>query len=539
MREDQPGPAGRFLLDLHRVALLLVVGLRFAVPLLLRRMLRRPISHREAGVALRRFCEEMGLTYLKLGQYLAMRFDLLPLEVCRELENLYESVQPLPFQVVRLRVETELGRPLEQLFARFQPEPLAAASVAQVHRATTWDGLEVAVKVQRPGIEAIFRADIRNMRRVARVGDWLHVAGRLSAVDTVDALADYTLREMDFVIEGRTADRLRRNAASCEHIPRVHWDLTTRRVLTLEFVEGISVGKACTLVETGRESELEALLPGHRIDDLLGNLAFASLRQLFVTGFFHGDPHPGNVLFLKDGRVAFLDFGICGVMGREDIDNLSAFMESLAAGNVERAYHHYARLSVYTPDTDVQAVHRGTVRVLRAWYEASQDPASTMKDRHLGRYWGEMIELFRTSHVLQRPDNLLFWRALLILDATSLRMAHRFDLLQHVRAFFQRIQPGPRRRLEELLSYEGREEALRELALRPRAFTGRGLRARREAERATRRADASLLGAAAMAATAISASVAATSGALGATARAALAAAALLLLAGSALRRTR
>jgi ubiquinone biosynthesis protein len=161
------------------------------------------------AVRLRHCLEDLGLTYLKLGQFLALRFDILPAEVCLELNRLFESVAPMPLGTARAIVESELGAPIGDLFAEFSPEPVAAASVAQVHDARLPSGARVAVKVQRSGLERIFRADVRNLRRAATVAQALGAFGRLSVTGMVAQFSAWTLREMDFRIEGRTAERVR------------------------------------------------------------------------------------------------------------------------------------------------------------------------------------------------------------------------------------------------------------------------------------------------------------------------------------------
>jgi ubiquinone biosynthesis protein len=177
------------LLQLRRGSALLWTVVRFGVPLLVRAALRRPGYRTDLPVKVRMALEDLGLTYLKLGQYLAMRFDILPPDICRELGKLFDDVAPMPPELARRRIEEELGAPMAELFQSFGEEPLAAASVAQVHDARTRDGARVAVKVQRPGIERIFRADIALLRRMTRAADAFHLLGRLSATEMLDQFA--------------------------------------------------------------------------------------------------------------------------------------------------------------------------------------------------------------------------------------------------------------------------------------------------------------------------------------------------------------
>src|SRR5215510_2517705 len=438
-------------LDLQRVVLLLVnVVALFTTPLL-RRLLRLGPGRVSIGVRLRRFCERMGITYLKLGQFLAMRFDVLPPDVCHALEDLFDAVAPLPLPQVLRRIEHELGRPIEQLFSKFDREPLAAASVAQVHRAWTREGEAVVVKVQRPGIEQIFRADVRNVRRMAGLADWLRLLGRTSAVEMVDEFTSYTLREMHFVTEGRTAERLRRNAVSYEYIPRVYWNLTSQRVLTLEFVEGVSVSKVTSWDTQGRDDLLDEYFGPGGLTEATSNFSHASMRQLFVTGFFHGDPHPGNILFTRDRSVVFLDFGIFGALTPDEMETLASFVENEALGNIDNALHYYEKISDLSPYTDKAAFRREVKLILAQWHHASKDPESPIAERHFGVVMGRMLDVSRRHHVKVRAELLLFFRALLTLNASALRMAHKFDVLHEMEAFFRAARPDVQQRIEAVV----------------------------------------------------------------------------------------
>jgi ubiquinone biosynthesis protein len=407
-----------------------------AVPLVLRLLGRT--DRADLGRRLRAFLESMGLTYLKLGQYLALRIDLLPVEIRRELDRLFEGASPLPYEVVKAQVERELGAALEELFERFEPEPLASASVAQVHRARTWAGDDVAVKVQRPGIVAIFESDVRNLRRLARWSDRLGLAGRLSMAEAVEEFREYTSREMSFVTEGRTADRLRSRALHYEVIPWVDWELTTERILTLEFLEGISLARARALIDSGREEELRERLPNVDLTRVARRLAHSTLRQLFVIGFFHADPHPGNVLLRDDDSIGVVDFGIFGRLNERQRKTLAGYIENVAMGDIEEALRLYSSLITPTVETDLQAYKREARDIFTRWYDASVDPDAPIEQRHVGKYSNEMLALMYRHRMQMSMDLLLFWRTLIALDSSALRMAGGFDLLTELNRFFER-----------------------------------------------------------------------------------------------------
>lgn len=443
-------PLQDLFLDLERALLLLWVLLVTALPLLVRRWVTNRDEPELYGARLRQSLQRLGVTYIKLGQFLAMRFDLLPQEVCRELAHLFDSVPPMSTNDVEKTLEEELGKPIDELFSSFERECIAAASVAQVHKAVTRDGATVAVKVQRPKISKIFAADIRNFRRLARIADYLQAFGPQSIVEAVNEFERFTRREMDFVTEGRTAERLRHNAGPGESAPKVYWQMTTTRVLTTELVEGYPVSELIRLIEAGRQRELARIAPGLDLDLALRNFAWACLRQLFITGFFHADPHPGNIFLRSDGTVVFVDFGIFGQLTAERRETFASYIENLSVGNVALSYQHFIRLLQPTVQTDLIQLRSDVHRIMRRWHEASQEPDASVADLHLGTYFGEFISAIRRNKVQMSMDTLLFWRAILTLDATALRFGSQFDLLQTLREFFAKTRPTPIERVLDL-----------------------------------------------------------------------------------------
>jgi len=395
--------------------------------------------------------EELGLTYLKLGQFLALRFDILPAEVCHELNNLFENVRPMSFEAAREVVESDLGQPLDELFAEFDPRPIAAASVAQVHRARSFDGESLAVKVQRRGLQPIFEADIRILGRLATLIDISGAFGKLSAKGILNEFAEWTLQELDFTIEGSTAEHLARLSKDFVIIPGIHWLLTTPKVLTMDYVEGISALQlAKLLAEGGIERVLEEV-PGLDLQKSLQRFADACLHQIFVYGFFHGDPHPGNLMFRSDNCVAFLDFGIFGSLSSYEREVLAGQIENLTLGEIERSYQYYSKQLIPTEETDSDRVRREAIGVLRQWYEISKRTDSSPEERHLAKFTADMIEVARHNQVRYGLNYLLSWRALNNLSASLLLVAPDFDLLAELRVFFHRIRPRLFEQLTDLV----------------------------------------------------------------------------------------
>ena len=452
------------MLDVRRAVWLMFKMFKFATPVLFSYVFKRGTNAINYAEPLRLALEDMGLTYLKLGQYLAMRFDLLPASVCDELSKLFEHVGPITFEEAKKVIEAELGRPLDQAFSEFNEEHLAAGSVAQVHRARTLDGTRVVVKIQRPGIEPILASDMRILGFMADVSDRLKLTGNLLVKDVINEFSFWTWRELDFVSEGEVADRLRASATSHEVVPLVHWDLTTRKVITLDFIEGTSIAEIAKKLDEQGMAQVLKEMPDLDIEEALHNMVRASLHQLFVMGFFHGDPHPGNILILKDNAVSFVDFGIFGELSEYQRELLTNYIESLALGNVVTSFRYYASLAAPSQETNMREFEKQGVEILSRWYHASQDPNTPIADRHLGRVSGEITSVMRRNGVLIGTETLLFWRAISALDSTALRLSKTYDWLDELGRFFKELRPGFGERMIELTTNRGRLMTLAQLS---------------------------------------------------------------------------
>jgi ubiquinone biosynthesis protein len=430
----------------------LFLAARWLVPLALRRVLGLGPGREPAAVRMRRAFEAGGVTFHKIGQYLSMRFDILPAEVCRELAGLLEAVPAMDPAVAAAEVESALGGPIDKFFARFEAHPIGSASIAQVHKAVTREGEVVAVKVRRPGVREAFVGDMHLLRRLARLADWLGLLGTISVVECLDEVTLFTLREMDFRAEACTAERLRRDGSPYAAVPRVLWPLCAPAVLTMEFIEGVSLQRVCSVAEASDPARVAALLPGVDMRRVVTNLSRACLYQLFISGVFHGDPHPGNILIRQDGTVVFIDFGIFGTLSTRERRLLGDYIENLVRGNLTASARCYVQVTLPTSRTDARAYHRDLMAVLSRWYAASADPSTPAAERHTGRYQTEMLMVMRRHHAEMRPNQLLFWRVLLVLDATVLRLPVKIDLLETMVDFFTHPGPGYPEQVRDLVA---------------------------------------------------------------------------------------
>lgn len=312
------------------------------------------------GERIARALEELGPTFVKLGQLLSTRADLLPPDVVAGLVKLQDRVPPFPFDEVRRQVEQELGAPLEKLFAWFDPHPLAAASIGQVHVACLFSGEEVVVKVQRPNLEELVETDLEILFEVARLAERHTSWGRLYDLSgMVEEFAETLHREMDYRAEARHAERFRQNLADMPqvYIPRIYWDYTTRRVLTMENVTGVKLNEKSRLASEKVDCRAVARI-----------LAQAVLRQMFLDGFFHADLHPGNLAVLPGPVVVFLDFGMVGVLSPERRVACLEMIFGLLEDDLDSVVHSLEVMGVVPRTVDRRDLRRELARLRARYY---------------------------------------------------------------------------------------------------------------------------------------------------------------------------
>jgi len=295
----------------------------------------------DRGRRLREMLDELGPTFVKFGQLLSTRPDVMPPDVIVELRRLQDDVTPIAFSEVRRVVEEELGLTIEQAFLSFDEKPLAAASIGQVHRATLPTGDEVVVKVQRPEAPRQVESDLQLMRSAAKViRERVHALDFVDAEALVDEFARAIRQELDYNREARNAETFRRNFGDSTEVvvPRVIWRYSSARVLTLEFLEG----------EQFADLDLESRSMEER-RELAYRMTDTWMTMIFRHGFFHGDPHPANILLLDDGRIGLVDFGLAGRLTDEDMTNLTRLFIDAATENVDALPRRLAELGLRYP----------------------------------------------------------------------------------------------------------------------------------------------------------------------------------------------
>ena len=293
------------------------------------------------GRHLREMLDELGPTFVKFGQLLSTRPDVVPPDIIQELRGLQDDVRPFPFEDVERTVREELGQPIERLFTEFDETPLAAASIGQVHRAVLPNGRRVAVKVQRPNAPRQIEADLSLMYQAARLAkERIRALDFIDANDIVDEFARSIRQELDYRLEARNADAFHRDFAGHPHvaIPRVYWTYTRSRVLTLEELEGVQLG----------DLELDHWSLEQR-RDLAYLITETWMTMIFRNGFFHADPHPANILVLAPDRIGLVDFGLTGKLSDDDMSKLTRLFIDAASENIEALPKRLADLGVAYP----------------------------------------------------------------------------------------------------------------------------------------------------------------------------------------------
>jgi len=377
------------------------------------------------GPALAALFEGMGGAWVKFGQFLAIRHDLLDPAIIAALSNLFDRVAPAPFPAIRAAIETELDAPLSRHFASVEEQPIAAGAIAQVHGGITRDGVRVAIKVRRPGIVARVAADIAIMRRAARLLALIGQDDSHLIASLIDEFAAMLYSELDLVAEAGAMAAIGAALPPGTRAPAILGPAATSGLLVMERVEGTPF------------TRLSHCPPG-----LPPLLADACLAQYFLHGRFHGDPHPGNLMLGQDGRIIFLDFGLAGTLSAKDMQAMARYVLALAAGRYRRALDELTACLAFAPNADAAAFRREAIPHLRRWRERSMDPTLPAAARSVGQFQMQLMAVMRRTGVRVDGRFTLYFRALSMLDATALGLPVPVDLPGLMQDFLMRHRAG-------------------------------------------------------------------------------------------------
>lgn len=367
--------------------------------------------------------EEMGPTFVKLGQVLATRVDLFTPEWIAEFEKLQNRVPPVPFEALREQLEVDLGAPPGEVFAEFDPEPIAAASIAQVYRARLHTGEAVAVKVRRPGIQPLVDADMRLLHRLAAIVE----AGspefaRYQPRALVRQLQASLARELDLAAECRNAERIAASFAEepALLVPAVYWQWTSERLNVQEFIEGIPLTDIASI---------EAAGGGRATIARIG--AQVELRMLFIDGFFHADPHPGNVFWLPGDRLALIDFGMVGRLSQARRAQMVELLDGLVRRDAEPVAEVLLDWAI-DADVDADAIAQRVEAFIDRYHGVP------LKELHLGGMMGEITALLREYRLALPADLAMMIKVLVTLEGIGRKLDPDFDMASEAAPFLRR-----------------------------------------------------------------------------------------------------
>ena len=374
---------------------------------------------------IRMVLEELGPTFIKFGQIMSNRPDILPKPLLIELEKLQDSVPPMPNEEAENMIVQELGKPISELFKKFDTNPIASASIAQVYRAELFSGEKVAVKVQRIGIQKIIETDLEIMFHFSLLME-KHITEMeiLNPVETVKEFERSIRKEIDFNIEASHIERFARNFQTDMTIytPEVYKEYSTKKILTMEFIEGIKVSNLKALKETG----INPLLVAEQGCDLI-------MKQIFEYGFFHADPHPGNILIMKDNITCFLDFGMMGTLLPKHQDHLGNIIIGIVNKDSKRIAKTLIRLTgTYNIENRDQLEQRVSEMVNQYAY-------IPLKEIKIGELLNKLFRMLLDFKLRLPSDFYLLSKALITIEGVGSRLNPDFDMIAHIKPFAKNL----------------------------------------------------------------------------------------------------
>lgn len=374
---------------------------------------------------LRLALEELGTTFIKLGQILSTRADLLPPEYLAELIKLQDSAPPVAFEEIQKVLLTELGQPIEQIFAHFDPVPLAAASIGQAYAATLEDGTEVVVKVRRPGVVEQVNEDLEILKELAATASrhW-SFADQYDLTGLVEEFSQTLRRELDYIREAHNAERFAFNFATDPHIhvPRIFWQATTSRVLTLERIRGIKINDLKALDEQGTDRR--------RLADYATNVV---LKMVCEDGFFHADPHPGNFFIEHNGNIGLIDFGMVGVIDEQTQELLAELLIGINHQNADRLVDVFLDLGVTRKRIDRASVRRDIDQLLSTYWGL---PLGELK---VATLLNDVYSIMR-RHRMHLPSNLaLLLKTVIMIEGLGVTLDPDFHLAKVLTPYTERL----------------------------------------------------------------------------------------------------
>ena len=383
--------------------------------------------------------EELGPTYIKLGQILSTRPDLLPADLIKELSKLQDDVAPTPFDALKEIIELELKMPLTDIFLNISEYPLASASIGQVHKGTLKTGEEVAVKVQRPGIQRTIEVDLEIMLHLATLMErHIEEVAQHRPVKIVETYARTLSKEIDYAIEAANITRFSRNFRDnpTVYVPKVYTDHSSSRVLVMEYVSGIKVSDLDRLDADGLDRKL-----------IVARGADLIFEQVLIHGFFHADPHPGNIFVLQDNVICLLDFGMVGAVNRETREEFVYLIDSIVQHDETRIVRALLKLTEWEHEPDLRHFENDMADFM------AQHLFKPLKEIEVGKFLQQMLSVAYHHQLRMAPDTFLMIKALTTIEGVARQLDPQFDLMAQATPFVMKVRLeklSPKRLISEL-----------------------------------------------------------------------------------------
>lgn len=381
--------------------------------------------YKTTGERIKLFLEELGPTFVKMGQVASTRYDIIPAHIIEELEKLQDSAPQFSYDKVTETIEEEFGLKVDQIFKEFCETPLAAASIGQVHFGVLKTGEKVAVKIQRPNMRTVIETDLEILQDLAILAeqrlDW---ASRYQIRDIVEEFSKSLREEIDYTIEGRNAEKIAKQFVNDPKvvIPKVYWDCTTKKVLTMEFVEGTKLNETDKLKEKGNDNKALA----KRIVDSI-------LHQILIEGYFHGDPHPGNILALPEDGIIFLDFGMVGKLTPEMKYHLASLVIALMRQQTDDVIKAITHMGIVPEDINLPELRGDVEKLNEKYYDVALSQVS------LGQVVNDLF-LVAYRHGIRIPSDLtLLGKTLLTMEGIVVKLDPEISILKVAEPFGKRL----------------------------------------------------------------------------------------------------
>lgn len=382
-------------------------------------------NSRTTGERIRMFLEELGPTFVKIGQIASTRPDIIPADILQELVKLQDNVSLFSFDEVRRIIEEELADSLENSFAEFRETPLAAASIGQVHHAVLLSGERVAVKIQRPNIMSVIDTDLEILQDLARLAesriDWVE---RYQIRTIVEELSRSLREELDYENEGRNAEKIAKQFIndSKVHIPKVYWEYSTKKILTMEYIDGIKLNEIEKLQQEGYDTKV--------LGEKIVNAIF---HQILIDGFFHGDPHPGNIVALPGQVIAFMDFGMVGRITPEMRAHIASFVIALMRKNTSEVVKAITNMGLVPDEVNVKQLHSDVDKLREKYLDV---PFSQMS---IGNAVNELFSVAYRHKIMIPTDLTILGKTLLTLEGTVEKLNHEISILAVAEPFGKQL----------------------------------------------------------------------------------------------------